>query len=171
VSAAAALALAAGLAAYPVLATPRLVVLEIVLGSAGVVALAVSLLRSSNALGATLLALAAAIIVLELVRARSLVVLVLCATALITLGELSAFASSLRAVELIERSVLTRRLAHLAMIAIGSLAVSALAALATRVSVGGGLSAAVVGVIAAVLVLALTAGLDRARRGSKPPAE
>lgn len=159
-----ALMLAAALAAYPALAAPRLEVLEIVLGSIGVMALAVTLLRSSHALGAALVPLAAAIVVLELVRARSLLVLVLYAGALIALGELSAFSSSLRAVELVERSVLERRLAQLTLIALGALAVAALAALATGISLGGGLSAAVVGVIAAVLALALATGLGRARR-------
>lgn len=169
-SAAIALVLAAGLAAYPVLATPRLQILEIVLGSIGVLALAVTLVRSSHALGATLLSLATAIIVLELVRARSLAVLVVYAGALITLGELSAFSSSLRAVEFLERPVLARRVGHLALVAVGGLAVAAIAALATRVTIGGGLSAAVVGVIAAVLALALTTGLDRSRRRGEPPA-
>lgn len=168
-SAAAALLLAAALAAYPVLATPRLAALEIVLGSAAVLALAVTLQRSSHALGAALFALAASIIVLELVRARSLAVLVVYATALITLGELSAFAASLRAVELLERSVLARRLGYLGLIASGGLVVSAIAALATRLPIGGGLSAAVVGVVAAVLVVGLATGLDRARRRGAPP--
>ncbi|HZL54640.1 MAG TPA: hypothetical protein VFC22_03335 [Solirubrobacteraceae bacterium] len=168
-SAAAALALAAALAVYPVLAAPRLQVLEIALGSIGVLALAVTLLRSSHALGATLLALAGAVIVLELVRARSLPVLIAYASALITLGELSAFSSSLHAVELVERSVVARRLGQLALIALGGLAVSAIAALASRIAIGGGLSAGALGVIAAVLVLALTAGLDRARRRGRSP--
>jgi hypothetical protein len=169
VSAAIALVLAGGLAAYPVLATPRLQVLEIVLGAIGVLALAVTLVRSSHLLGVTLLSLAAAIIVLELVRARSLPVLVVYAAALITLGELSAFSSSLRAVELLDLAVLARRLGHLALVAVGGLAVAATAALATRVRIGGGLSAAVVGVLAAVLALALTTGLDRSRRRREPP--
>jgi hypothetical protein len=170
VSTAAALLLAVALATYPVLATPRLQVLEIVLGSAAGVALAVTLRRSSQFLGVTLFALAAAIVVLELVRARSLAVLVLYAGALIALCELSAFASSLRAVDLIERSVLVRRLGQLGLIAIGGLAVSAVAALATRLAIGGGLATAAIGVLAAVLVLALATGLDRARRRGAPPA-
>jgi hypothetical protein len=170
VSAALALVLAAALAVYPVLATPRLAVLEIALGSIGVLALAVTLLRSSHALGAALLALAGEVIVLELVRARSLALLVVYAGALITLGELSAFSSSLRAVDLVERVVLSRRLGYLGLVAVGGLAVAAIAALATRIAIGGGLSAAVVGVIAAVLVLALTTGLDRSRRRGEPPA-
>jgi len=108
------------------------------------------------------------VIVLELVRARSLTVLVVYATALITLGELSAFCTSLRAVELVDREVVRRRVAYLALIALGGLAVSAIAALASRISLGGGLSAGALGVIAAVLVLAPSAGLARARRGRAP---
>jgi len=45
VSAAVALVMAAALAAYPALATPRLEILEIALGAIGVLALAVTLLR------------------------------------------------------------------------------------------------------------------------------
>jgi hypothetical protein len=169
VSATLALVLAAALAVYPALATPRLQILEVALGAVGVLALAVALTRSSHALGAALLALAGAVIVLELVRSRSLTLLVAYAAALITLGELSAFSTSLRAVELVDRVVVRRRAARLALIALGGLAVSALAALASRIAIGGGLSAGALGVIAAVLALALTAGLDRARRRGRPP--
>jgi hypothetical protein len=169
VSAALALVLAAVLAAYPVLATPRLQILEIVLGAVGVVSLAVTLTRSSHALGVALLALAGAVIVLELVRSRSLTVLVAYAAALITLGELSAFSASLRAVELVDRVVVRRRAGYLALVALGAVAVSAIAALASQIAIGGGLSAGAVGVIAAVLVLALSAGLDQARRRGRPP--
>jgi hypothetical protein len=168
VSAAVALAMAVALAAYPVLATPRLAVVEIALGAIAVVALAVTLVRWSDGLGVALLALAAAIVVFELVAQRSLAVLVVYAAALLTLGELSAFSTSLRAVELVERAVVARRLGYLALVALCGLAASAIAALASRIGIGGGLSAGAVGVIAAVLVLALAAGLDRARRGEPP---
>lgn len=144
-------------------------VLEVALGCAGVIALAATLLRSGNALGPGLLALAGALITLELLRSRSPALLLAYASALITLAELSAFSWSLRAVELVERSVIARSLGRLVLVAVGGLAVSALAEIASRIAIGGGLSSGALGVIAAVLALALIAGLDQARRRSRSP--
>jgi hypothetical protein len=157
------------LAAYPALAAPRLQVLEIALGSVGVLALAVSLLRSSPVLGGAIAALGAEVVVLELVRARSLAVLVAYAAVLITLGELSSWSFSLRAVELVDRAVVTRRFAYLAVVALGGVAAAGVVALASRIALGGGLSAGAAGVCAAVLVLALTSALARARHRERPP--
>jgi hypothetical protein len=140
-------------------------VLVAALGGAAVVALALALAGRERLLGLALLALGSEIVALDAIRQRSAVVLVVCAAGLLTLGELATFALSLRAVELIERSLALRRCAHLAAIAAGGGAVAALVELATRIALRGGLASAVLGVGAVVLLLGLTSALARARRG------
>jgi hypothetical protein len=164
-SALAALVLGAALAAYPALAAPRLKGLELALGGAALLALALALALPARSplLGASLVLLAAEIVALDLLRTRSPLALVVCAAGLLTLGELAALSVSLRAVELVSRTVALRRTAYLAAVALGAAAVAAVVELATRIAIGGGLGSAALGVGAIVLLLGATSGLARAR--------
>lgn len=158
----AALALGGALAAYPALAAPRLWLLEVALGGSGVLALALSLWRRPLALGAALVALAAELVTLDVLLARSGAALVAFAAGLLTLGELVALSGGLRAVELIERRLLARTAAHLVAVALGGAAAAAAVRLAAGVAIGGGLRAAALGIAAAVALLAATAALAAA---------
>jgi hypothetical protein len=148
-----------------VLAAPRLKGLELALGGAALLALALALALPARRplLGAALVLLAAEIVALDLLRTRSPLALVACAAGLLTLGELASLSVSLRAVELVTRTVAIRRTAYLAAVALGAAAVAAVVELATRIAIGGGLGSAALGVGAILLLLAATSGLALAR--------
>ena len=162
----AAFVLGGGLAAYPVLAAPRLAGLELALGGAAVLALAIALARPARRLlvGATIVLLAAELVTLDLLRSRSPVALVLCAAGLLTLGELAFLSTSLRGGRA-GRAQRSRRGAPptSALVALGALAVATLVDLATRIAIGGGLSSAAVGIAAIVLLLGATSTVAQAR--------
>jgi hypothetical protein len=169
VSAAVALAGAGGLAAYLALAAPRLRDLVIGLAAAALVALALTLAGRSRLLVVALGGLGGAIVVLDLVRGRSALLVVAGAAALLAIGELASLSLSLRSVELIARDALAHRLAHLATVALGGLAVAALVELATRDAVRGGLDAGLVALLAAVAVVALASALAAVGRAAREP--
>lgn len=109
-------------------------------------------------------------VTLDLVRGRSALLVVMGAAALLALGELASLSLELRAVELVERGVLRRALAHVLAIALGGVAVAAIVELATRGTLRGGLDAGVVAVAAAVAVVALAGVLAAGgRRDAEPP--
>jgi hypothetical protein len=169
VSAAAALAGAGALAAYLALAAPRLRELVIALAVAALVALALALTGRSRLLVVALGGLGGAIVVLDLVRGRSALLVVAGAAVLLAIGELASLSLSLRSVELIARDALARRLAQLAAVALGGLAVAALVELATRVAVRGGLDVGLVALLAAVAVVALASALAAVGREAPEP--
>ncbi len=127
--------------------------------------LALSLGAQRVLLGGALGLLGAQIVVLDALAARSPVVLVLCAAALLTLGELASLSVGLRAVELVDRAVVRRRCAYLGAVAAGAGAAAGLVELASRIAIRGGLLAGAIGVGATVALLALVALLARGHAG------
>jgi hypothetical protein len=128
-----------------------------------VLALTGALWRRPALIGLALVALAAESVTLEELRAHSAAALVLYAASLLTLGEVAAFSISLRSVTLVERRVAVRTVAYLAAVAAGAAAVAGIVELATRITIGGGLGAAAIGIGATVALLALTSALARVR--------
>jgi len=124
-----------------------------------VAALAFALWRGPALTAVAVVAVAAQIVAVDLLRGRSAVALVLCAAGLLTACELAWLSLGLRSVELVARRVLARAGARLAAVALGALAAAALVEAASRLAIGGGLGAAVLGVGATILLVALISGL------------
>jgi len=133
--------------------------LEGALGALGVVLVVLTLWRERRLLAVAIAAFAAEIVV----RGGASVTLALYGAGLLTLGELASLSLSLRAVARVERAVLVRRCAALALVAVGALAVGALVALASHAAVRGGLAAGAAGVAATVAAVGLVAVLARSR--------
>jgi hypothetical protein len=140
----------------------------VALAGLALIALAASLVVDRRLLGAALLALAAAFVTLDLLRARTPSSLVLYATGLLVLGELASFAAGLRAIDLLDTTIITRRSLYLLAVALGAATVATICELASRIAIGGGLAPATIGVGATIALLALVSAAARPRRTNPP---
>lgn len=110
-----------------------------------------------------LASIAAEYILAVVIHGRPFAATVLYGAGLLILGELGYSSLGFRAVDLVEPSVVRRRLALLGLAGLGAAILAALAAGAARVSFAGGVPGAAIGVAAAAGSLAAIATL--ARRG------
>jgi hypothetical protein len=159
-------ALAAGLAFYPSIHASNLSALVDALEAAGLVGLLLPLLWRGRGLWISFFLLAAGYATVEASGHAAIVSVVAYAPGLIVLCELVFWAAELPLGAYVETTVIARRLLSLALTAVAAALLALVALMGTYVRLSSGLEAAVVGALAAALLLVIPLVLLRGREES-----
>jgi hypothetical protein len=127
----------------------------------GLVLLVAALVWSTRALAWALLAFGAAYVVGVVLADGAAATSIPYGGGLLLVGELAAWSVTLRAVERVERRVVTRKAGVLAATGAGGAGAAALALGAARISVGGGLGTVALGLAATVAAIGVVAAAAR----------
>jgi hypothetical protein len=151
----AASALAAALAVYPVLHADLLVPLVAVLGAAGTLLVVTAAVTRGAGLAAAVVLLGAAYVAVEATGRVPATSVVAYAVGLVAIAELVLGSGELPRAALVERAAVVERGLTLSAIGLASALLALVALAADGVSVGAGFETALVGMLAAVALLAL----------------
>jgi hypothetical protein len=168
VAALAALAVGGALGTYPITAAGSRTPYVEALAAAALLLLTAALVSSTRALVWALAVFGAAYFV-GVLDGRPVGATIAYGGALLLLGELAAWSSTLRAVELVERAVVVRKLGLLALIGAGGAGTAALTVGAARIPVSGGLGIVALGLAAAVAAIAVVSAANRIQSPGEQP--
>lgn len=153
--------LAAGLAAYPMVEAGELAPLVDLLGAVGILLVAVAALVRRRVAGPALLAIAAEYVVVETTGRVVAATVIAYAVGLVLCAELLFWAGELPRHGLADRSIIADRLVAFALLAAASALLALVALGGSGAQLPGAFAAALVGVLAAAVLLGLPLALLR----------